>query len=171
MKILLASLALAAPLLCALDAAQARPVRCTLSEYRSVAFDGTCDFQPDGRDGSFTLSSMRPNGSLTRDIVMVTVSVISPGVAEVRGLTRAGINSRGRRQAFAHGRRLLDRRGFPSCANEASSGCIETPVRCSAASLTLLLLHHDGIDDRRATGLVLGQRAFEGFPNRPAWRP
>jgi hypothetical protein len=76
------------------SATQAREVRCTLYEYRAIAYDGPCNFEPDGRDGSFTLSSRRAGGSLTKDIVMVSVSVIAPGVAEVRGLTRAGINSR-----------------------------------------------------------------------------
>lgn len=74
--------------------AQAREARCTLYEYRAVAYDGPCNFEPDGRNGSFTLSSRRAGGSLTKDIVMVSVSVVSPGVAEVRGLTRAGVNSR-----------------------------------------------------------------------------
>ena len=74
--------------------AQARDARCSIYEYRAIAFDGVCNFEPDGRDGSFTLSSRRPGGALLKDVVLISVSMISPGVAEVRSLTRAGINSR-----------------------------------------------------------------------------
>lgn len=74
--------------------AQAREVRCAIYENRSLALDGPCNFEPDGRDGSFILSSLRRGGALVNDIVMISVTIVSLGVAEVRGLTRAGGNSR-----------------------------------------------------------------------------
>jgi hypothetical protein len=78
----------------ATGAAQARDVRCTIYEYRAVALDAPCNFEPDGRDGSFTLSSRSAGAALLKDVMMISITMISPGVAEVRGLTRAGINSR-----------------------------------------------------------------------------
>lgn len=74
--------------------AHARDARCTVHEYRTTPLDGPCNFEPDGRDGSFTLLSRRTGAPLYGDVVMISVSMISPGVAEVRGLTRAGVNSR-----------------------------------------------------------------------------
>ncbi len=75
-------------------AAQARDVRCTVHEYRTTPLDGPCNFEPDGRDGSFTLSSRHTGAALYGDVVLISVTMISPGVAEVRGLTRGGANSR-----------------------------------------------------------------------------
>ncbi|QCI66354.1 hypothetical protein [Phreatobacter stygius] len=83
----LASLAAAAP-------AVARDVSCRIEQQGKVVLDRTCDFQADGRDGSFVLSARGRHGNLLPRISMVTVSVVSPGVAEVRGLTLDGINSR-----------------------------------------------------------------------------
>ncbi len=54
--------------------------------------DGLCRFQSDSGE-SFTLDN-GPDLSLRDDILAVSVSVTAPGVAEVRGLTNAGINSR-----------------------------------------------------------------------------
>lgn len=75
--------------------AAARDARCRIEENRRVVFEGICDFTPDGREGSFGLSprggSQRP---LYGSILSVSVWVMEPGVADVRGLTRDGINSR-----------------------------------------------------------------------------
>jgi hypothetical protein len=75
--------------------AAARDAQCRIEENRRVVFDGLCDFTPDGREGSFGLSprggSQRP---LYGPILSVSVWVMEPGVADVRGLTRDGINSR-----------------------------------------------------------------------------
>ncbi len=76
---------LALPLVLLAAGAQARDAGCRIEQAGRVVFDRTCDFAPDGRDGSFTLS---PRGGGQ------SVSVIEPGLAEVRGLTRDGINSR-----------------------------------------------------------------------------
>jgi len=82
--------------LCVLPAAaEARDAGCRIEQAGRVVLDRTCDFSPDGRDGSFTLSPRGGGqGMLFGRISMVSVSVIEPGLAEVRGLTRDGINSR-----------------------------------------------------------------------------
>ncbi|MCC2097836.1 MAG: hypothetical protein KDJ29_13140, partial [Hyphomicrobiales bacterium] len=67
---------------------------CRIFQNGSLAFDRICDFQPEGRNGSFILSGRGGRGSLMPGIISVSVSVFEPGVAEVRGLTRQGINSR-----------------------------------------------------------------------------
>ncbi|MCW5770448.1 MAG: hypothetical protein KIT16_02340 [Rhodospirillaceae bacterium] len=75
---------------------------CQIESEGKLAFDGKCRFVPDGGNGSFSISTASGEGALYGEIQIVTVSVISPGVAEVRGLTKDGINSRwgeARRQA------------------------------------------------------------------------
>lgn len=84
-----------AALCLASTAATARDAGCRIEQAGRVVLDRTCDFQPDGRDGSFSLSPRGgAQGSLFGSISTVSVSVIEPGLAEVRGLTRDGINSR-----------------------------------------------------------------------------
>jgi len=73
--------------------ALARDAGCRIEQAGRVVLDRTCDFQAEGRDGSFSLSA-RDGGSLFPGMSVVTLSVIEPGLAEVRGLTRDGINSR-----------------------------------------------------------------------------
>ncbi|MGU9979376.1 hypothetical protein ACJ4V0_04950 [Phreatobacter sp. HK31-P] len=82
--------------LCLLPVAgEARDAGCRIEQAGRVVLDRTCDFAPDGRDGSFTLSPRGgAQGALFGNMSMVSVSVIEPGLAEVRGLTRDGINSR-----------------------------------------------------------------------------
>lgn len=75
---------------------------CQIESGGKLEFNGRCRFMPDGGNGSFSVSTASGQGALYGEILVVTVSVISPGVAEVRGLTKAGINSRwgeARRQA------------------------------------------------------------------------
>jgi hypothetical protein len=74
--------------------AEARDAGCRIEQAGRVVLDRTCDFQADGRDGSFSLSPRDGGGALFPGVLSVSVSVIQPGVAEVRGLTRDGINSR-----------------------------------------------------------------------------
>lgn len=59
-----------------------------------VVFDGPCRFLPDGKGGSFRLSALDEEAPLCAGVLEVTVSVVAPGKAEVRGLTSEGINSR-----------------------------------------------------------------------------
>ena len=69
--------------------AEARPVRCVLTG--SVQYVGKCDFIRGG--ASFSLSPIG-RASFPGGINPVSVAIDAPGVAEVRGLTRDGINSR-----------------------------------------------------------------------------
>lgn len=71
------------------EAAQAR---CVIQEAGRTTFNGACDFKQFGNNGSFTVTSLQSNWIAGRSVI--TVTVLSPGVAEVRGLTPEGINSR-----------------------------------------------------------------------------
>lgn len=70
----------------------ASPARCVVAEAGRTTFDGPCDFRQFGGDGSFTITSLKSNLIAGRSVISVTI--VSPGVAEVRGVTPAGINSR-----------------------------------------------------------------------------
>ncbi len=59
-----------------------------------VVFDGPCRFRADGKGGSFSLSALDGQAPLYPGILVVSVSVVAPGKAEVRGLTAEGISSR-----------------------------------------------------------------------------
>jgi hypothetical protein len=60
----------------------------------TVVYQGNCLFSA-AKGGSFTLANpVVPNKTLYGSIIMVNVYVESNGVADVRGLTREGINSR-----------------------------------------------------------------------------
>lgn len=72
-------------------AAEARPARCVIASAGNPTYRGPCDFQPE-RGGSFSISPMR--GSFPGGISDISVSMLGGGVAEVRGLTGRGINSR-----------------------------------------------------------------------------
>ena len=68
----------------------ARPVRCLIAGA-GLNYRGKCDFTPSG--GSFSISPIG-RASFPGGVNPVSVAVVAPGVAEVRGLTREGINSR-----------------------------------------------------------------------------
>lgn len=71
--------------------AVAKPARCVVTSNGAPAYDGKCDFSAE-KGGSF---SIKPIGRDAFDgATVISVSVTLPGVAEVRGLTRDGINSR-----------------------------------------------------------------------------
>lgn len=71
--------------------AASKAARCMVVSGGATKFNGRCRFTS-GRGGSFTLS--RSRGALYGSIMSVSVTVLSRGGAEVRGLTRAGNNSR-----------------------------------------------------------------------------
>jgi hypothetical protein len=71
--------------------AAARPARCVVHSTGAPVWRGACDFIPDG-GGSFYIDPAR--GRFPGGISDISVSLIRPGVAEVRGLTGDGINSR-----------------------------------------------------------------------------
>ena len=73
-------------------AAEARPARCVVTASSEPAYRGACDFVP-GTKGSFMLAPARGRhfpGAATS----LSLTIVAPGVAELRGLTREGINSR-----------------------------------------------------------------------------
>lgn len=73
---------------------QAKTARCVISNHGKPPFLNTkCDFSA-SKDGSFSLSNLNPNKALFGDVLMVNVAIIDKNFAQVRGLTREGINSR-----------------------------------------------------------------------------
>jgi hypothetical protein len=87
---LVALLAAAAPALAAAPQ-KARPARCEVWSGDSARWRGACLFMAE-RSGSF---SVRPaKGRFPGDVSVVSVTLTGGGRAEVRGLTRNGINSR-----------------------------------------------------------------------------
>ena len=86
--------ALAALLLLGSNAMAAdRLVKCQIGSDAKPDYQGTCLFQSD-TGGSFALSNPKKDRPLYGKILVVSVYVVEPGVAEVRGLTSAGNNSR-----------------------------------------------------------------------------
>ncbi len=74
----------------------AKKAYCTIVSGNEVTFDGYCDFQSE-KGGSFYLSSLDGSPLMPSDetgIVSVSVEIFQKGVADVRGLTTDGINSR-----------------------------------------------------------------------------
>ncbi|MBM3564125.1 MAG: hypothetical protein FJX16_08475 [Alphaproteobacteria bacterium] len=86
---LIALIIIAQPIL--LQEAAARPARCVVLGNGMTPYRGTCNFMPDD-GGSFAVEPIGKSGF--DSVTMVSVAIVSPGVAEVRGLTRDGINSR-----------------------------------------------------------------------------
>jgi hypothetical protein len=70
-----------------------RKVKCQIDSHGEPSYKGTCLFLPD-TNGSFSLENSTKDKPLTGAIRMVSVTIIEKGVAEVRGLTADGINSR-----------------------------------------------------------------------------
>ena len=90
--IVTAALALAAASLAATAAAaKPRAARCVIDAAGAARWSGACEFQAE-RDGSFTVTP--PRGSFQNGVSAISVAIVRPGLAEVRGLTRGGINSR-----------------------------------------------------------------------------
>jgi hypothetical protein len=70
-----------------------KTVKCQIDSGNKVAYKGKCVFSPEEK-GSFSLSNPNDNKPLLDEISMVNVYIIEKGIAEVRGLTTDGINSR-----------------------------------------------------------------------------
>ena len=71
-----------------------KPARCVIRsgpERSAVEYSGDCLFYADN-GGTFTIR--KSQGNILPSITDVSVYVLSPGIAEVRGLTVDGINSR-----------------------------------------------------------------------------
>lgn len=73
-------------------AAKPRVARCVLNAAVDAPYRGPCRFLAE-RGGSFSVAPVRA-GTFFGDVTSVSVAILSPGVAEVRGLTTDGVNSR-----------------------------------------------------------------------------
>lgn len=73
--------------------AQGRVVQCLVESGGRVEFSGPCRFIPEG-GGSFSLAHQAPNRPLYGSVTTIGVHIMQPGLAEVRGLTTEGMNSR-----------------------------------------------------------------------------
>ena len=71
--------------------AVARPAKCVVNGNGMTPYRGTCKFTPDA-GGSFAIEPIGKPGF--DGVTSISVAIVSPGVADVRGLTRDGINSR-----------------------------------------------------------------------------
>lgn len=93
MKIALAAAAaLSALALAATADAQPRRARCVINSSGAPAYSGPCRFQSEAR-GSFTVTPASGR-SFAGGVTSISVAMAGRGTAEVRGLTRDGINSR-----------------------------------------------------------------------------
>lgn len=68
-------------------------VKCTVENNTSLAFHGNCFFTRE-KGGSFSLKNADNAKTILEDITDVSVDIIEKDIAEVRGLTIDGINSR-----------------------------------------------------------------------------
>jgi hypothetical protein len=92
MKILCAALALL-PVAFWSNGAEAKPraATCAIKSNGNADYRGPCAFEAE-RGGSFTIA---PSGKRRfPGVTSISLHVVEPGLAEVRGLTRDGINSR-----------------------------------------------------------------------------
>jgi hypothetical protein len=111
----LAALALSLPDTAAAQSS-GRLVQCRVESGGKVEVNGRCQFTPE-QGGSFTLEHATRGRPLFGDILMVSVFIESEGVAEVRGLTRAGVNSRwGQARRSTTDRACWDGSDFKICA-------------------------------------------------------
>ena len=95
--------------------AEARNAKCLIKSGNTTQFSGTCDFRG-ARNGSFSLTAGK-SGRFVKNIVVVSVTVLSKNAADVRGLTKAGINSRwGSAKRSRQNRACWVGNGFKVCA-------------------------------------------------------
>jgi hypothetical protein len=69
-----------------------REARCLVKAAGAPDYRGPCRFTPE-KGGSFTIEPARRR-AFGNGVSSISASMVSPGVAEVRGLTPDGINSR-----------------------------------------------------------------------------
>lgn len=73
--------------------AAGRVVKCQIDGAGVTSYKGQCIFTPDS-GGSFSLRNVDEGKLISPNVTDVSVSIIEKDVAEVRGLTTDGINSR-----------------------------------------------------------------------------
>ena len=71
--------------------AQAKIARCVI-DSEGTSYNGPCQYNV-ARGGTFTLTPVR-HRTFAGGALSITVYMVRPGVADVRGLADAGINSR-----------------------------------------------------------------------------
>jgi len=81
-----------APALAASPPPEPRVARCVVKSRASFEYRAPCRFTPEGK-GSFTLSPLNRR-FMQEEVSAISVWIVGPGRAEVRGLTSEGINSR-----------------------------------------------------------------------------
>jgi len=84
-------LMLAAAMVAAPAMSAPRTARCVVDTIGNATWQGPSRFEAE-RGGSFTISPVR--GTFAGGITQIGVAIGQPGIAEVRGLTSRGINSR-----------------------------------------------------------------------------
>jgi len=90
--------------------------RCRVESGGSVVVNGRCFFDAD-QDGSFRLGNVDRSKWLFDEIISINVVIVAQYVAEVRGLTRSGINSRwGEACRSSRDRACWDGADFHICA-------------------------------------------------------
>ena len=93
-----------------------RKVKCQIDSNGEPSYKGSCLFLPD-TNGSFALENLAKYKPLTGTVSMISVTVIEKGVAEVRGLTADGINSRwGEAKRSAKDQACWEGEDFKVCA-------------------------------------------------------
>ena len=93
-----------------------RLVKCHVESAGAVELSGTCRFTNE-KGGSFALENANRDKPLFGEILMVSVSIVSPDVAEVYGLTMHGNNSRwGAARRSARDRACWEGSDFRICA-------------------------------------------------------
>ena len=70
-----------------------KTANCEITSNNTIVYKGKCDFFLE-KGGTFSLSSVKRDKALFERVLVVTVYMVKKGVAEVRGLTDAGNNSR-----------------------------------------------------------------------------
>jgi hypothetical protein len=117
MKLALALAAAASVAALALPAdAEGKPrrARCVVTS-QGATYDGACTFTPEA-GGSFSVAPVGRRFLVAR-VSSVSVSIIRPGAADVRGLTGDGINSRwGEARRSPRDRACWVGSGFSVCA-------------------------------------------------------
>jgi hypothetical protein len=70
-----------------------RVAQCRVETAGKIEMNGPCRFKSEA-GGSFTLENIDPAKPLFGQTLTVSVSIVAPETADVRGLTAQGINSR-----------------------------------------------------------------------------
>ncbi|TFI58369.1 hypothetical protein E2493_10320 [Sphingomonas parva] len=80
------------PLLLLAAPAEARPARCAVQDATGHDYRGPCDFLVE-RGGSFTVTTVKGR-FLVPGVTSLSLTIVKPGLGEVRGMTALGVNSR-----------------------------------------------------------------------------